>query len=1127
MIKIGMFVRCPIDREHPRNPRQFITGKVATVNEFNETACVKFADLFGHRDYFDFIPYSVEEAPLSALDHCHLSVGAVVKVSGKLATIVEYMEGEDGFFDYYVQDEKSKTYFVVDEEIVEASFLSGSANPARQLAKYEFQNPCWYLGRQIVKKTMNVLDNSIFGFKELAGCKIFLKAFQINTIMRCLQSEKCRYMIADEVGLGKTIEAASVLKVYLSDKTNKRVLVAVPRALVGQWRTELLFKFDLVEGIDENRNEISIVAVEDIMSDCSRQSWDFLVVDEVHNYIGESREYLAIHNLSSCTENVLLLSATPIQQRKHEYLRLLRLIQPDIYDGVSEEAFSVLVEKQNRITRLTHSLLDDIDSFRNELLPEVTEENPYENEDVLDQLEELRDGFDELVSLIGDATLKKLVSHFEDDKEDFGIHDMMIAISYVCDNYQIERSIIRGRRAVLGVFPKEENGEFAERLLIDIEYPINDECNYYENEAYRTLKEWIVSNQKNLDDGKIKNTIQPVLEAFFSSPWAYQKRLKQVFGNANTVPDDVWRSADRWVEDEEEALSKMADVMDNVEEHPSRLFRLLDYVERELYGKKVVVFTDQIETFEAYYKAFVEAFGDEVVGFSANIDRDTAEYNVYKFQSDTNCKIMICDKSGGEGRNLQMADYAIHVDLPWNISTIEQRIGRLDRMGRNVSIPVTSIVIHTVDSYEDQLFRFWNQGLNVFRQSLSGIEIIMNDINKKIIESIRTDFEFGLYRVVPDLIREAEQMREVVQREQIFDTAALRYRPLYNQLERLLTNYQFNENKLFANTMMSWASLAGFGEISQGKEADCVSFDEDNFSIRAAQNSFLIPPNWDRYLNKKQNVIAIKAQQGLAEKKERKVSKNNRKIEGTFSRALAIKNDYLHFYAPGDEIFDCIVKNAMCSYRGMATALAAQSSIDWKGFIYTFSIAPNEKRLLDEGISLYSLGLFRQYLSSSILVIPIPFSNYEETDVRDVLKEHNRIVHKGYFGDPDDIEHLGRRGNSGGFLEIPKSFKCSNIEWFRAQYSADRWGRLVDQSSKIARKKAFEKFKSESNLRGAREMIEQVLSAQEAREEYFGKKDLKSTSDLKRQYEIIYESLSKPVIRMESACYMWLVRKNG
>lgn len=226
----------------------------------------------------------------------------------------------------------------------------------------------------------------------------------------------------------------------------------------------------------------------------------------------------------------------------------------------------------------------------------------------------------------------------------------------------------------------------------------------------------------------------------------------------------MWKSADRWVEDEDEILQSMTEALDDVESHPSRLIKIVSYIETELLDKKVVVFTDHAETFDVYGKVLYDTFGDEVASFSTNMDRDEAEINIYRFQSDSTCKILLCDKSGGEGRNLQIADYVIHVDLPWNINTIEQRIGRLDRMGRDVQIPVISVVIHTIESYEDQLFNFWNEGLNVFGQSLSGLEIIMNDINHKIIDSIRTDFEFGLYRLVPELIKEAGQMRDCSER---------------------------------------------------------------------------------------------------------------------------------------------------------------------------------------------------------------------------------------------------------------------------------------------------------------------------------------------------------------------------
>lgn len=1044
-----------------------------------------------------------------------------MKYGRKTAIVVEYKGKEDELYDYYLQDSTTKEYCLVNEKELMASFISGSANPTHQLKKYEFQNPCWYLGRQIVKDTMNILDNSILGFKELAGCKIYLKAFQLNTIMQCLQNDYCRYMIADEVGLGKTIEACSVLKIYLSNKANQNVLITVPRALVAQWRTELLFKFGLVEG--ENDNSITILAVEDLTKDDCMEEWNFIVVDEVHNYLRKRDRYEYIHALSRNSENVILLSATPIQQRQEEYLDLLRLILPEKYDDISIEKFSELVEKQNKISRLTYSLLDEVDSFKNELLPEIEADDPHEDEDVQEELEVIEKNLGDLVDIINDETLSDMVSKVDTTLDDFGLYDIQVIVSYICDNFQIERNIIRGRRAVLGVYPKDPEGEFAERAISEIEYEINEETNYYENEAYRQLKEWILSLEGELQDTNVTEIIQPLIEAFFSSPWAYNSRLSDI-GNKISIPERVIKTASRWLDDENEAVNNIANVMDDVEGHPSRMLKLVSYIDENLFDEKVVVFTDQIETFDAYYDVFKQIFGEEVTGFAESIDRDEAEINIFRFQSEPDCKILLCDKSGGEGRNLQIADCVIHVDLPWNVNTIEQRIGRLDRMGRDVEKPVTSIVVHTVDSYEEQLFKLWNEGLNVFCQSLSGLEIIMNDINNKIVDSIKQDFEFGLYRLIPELIKEAETMRETVQREQIFDTAAMRFRPLCLQLEKLLMNYQFNENDLFADTMMSWASLAGFGELHHGKNDGFVAFDENNFSVRSAQNSFLIPPNWEHYISKKQNEVAIKAQRGLEEEKAKNTTHDNRTIMGTFDRQMAIKNDYIHFYAPGDEIFDCIVENAMRSYKGMCTALAAQSCVDWKGFVYTYSIEPNERLLLDAGVSLYALGMFRQYLASSMQIIPVGFSAFSEVPDKIVLSEHKRLTQLGYFNRSDSIDHLGRRGKEDGFLGIPSRFRASNLDWFKGQYTEEKWGKLVDQSSQIARKRAIERFQRESNLTGAKEMIAQILSMKESHANYYGTSEADSIKELKQQYETIYESLSKPIIRLEAACFMWLLK---
>ena len=215
----------------------------------------------------------------------------------------------------------------------------------------------------------------------------------------------------------------------------------------------------------------------------------------------------------------------------------------------------------------------------------------------------------------------------------------------------------------------------------------------------------------------------------------------------------------------------------------------------------------------------------------------------------------------------------------------------------------------------------------------------------------------------------------------------------------------------------------------------------------------------------------------------------------------------------------------MRSYKGMCTAFAAESCVDWKGFIYTFSIEPNERLLIDNGVSLYMLGMFRQYLATSIQVIPVGFSAYTDVPEKTVLSEHKRISQMGYFNRSDTIDHLGRRGKENGFLGILNRYSTSNLDWFKSQYSEEKWEKLIEQSSQMARKKARERFHRESNLPGAKEMISQILSMKESHANYYGTEGNGSVDELRSQFDIIYESLTKPVIRMESASFVWLLKK--
>ena len=344
-----MYVRCPFDRENPRIPRDFITGQIIELDEIADTALVKFIDPFNFRGYYSNVPEDPVKCPVQLLSHVRAYKDTDVVYQGERYSVVS-TSAQEGWNYYYIQNKLSNDSLRVREDEILIPFTSGQINPVDQLKRYEFQNPVWYLGRSVVSKTMKILENSVYGFKELAGCKIFLLPHQLNTIMRCLQEGTCRYMIADEVGMGKTIEAASILKVHLLHNADQNVLIAVPRPLIEQWRTELFIKFDIVAGIDKKNNLIKIIGTDEIKEYC-QEKWNFVIVDEVHKLLDDKFLYNQCHELSRHADNIILLSATPVQQKEEQYLNLLKLILPQKYDAVSVHDFIEQVGKQKKITR--------------------------------------------------------------------------------------------------------------------------------------------------------------------------------------------------------------------------------------------------------------------------------------------------------------------------------------------------------------------------------------------------------------------------------------------------------------------------------------------------------------------------------------------------------------------------------------------------------------------------------------------------------------------------------------------------------------------------------------------------------------------------------------------------------
>lgn len=1113
MLNKKMYVRCPADKESMDDPRVFVCGQVISADDFKKTVSVQINDPFGYLLFFEELPKGTIELPESMVDRCSLFVGSIVVFQKQNYRILSCQKHTDNYYYYYIQNQSDKSVVEACEKDIIAGFNNGQIDPATQLKRYEFQNPCWYFGRTIVSKSMNVLENSIYGFKELAGSKIYLMPHQVNTIMRCLQESPCRYMLADEVGMGKTVEAVSVYKIFTYNESNTDALVIVPEALKAQWISEMLLKFNIPLGVSKNNNSMVVKTIKELLSEDLNHNWDFVIIDEVHRYLFSKTEYEILHRISQNAKNLLMLSATPVQQKKEEYLDLLRLLLPIKYDKYSADRFGDLIGKQARIIQKTALILDDLGDYEDEIHNAIDEQiDPHESEDCQELFEEIHDDLEEICDELEDEKLSELLTLIEFDADDLGVYAIKVIISYICGNYQIESNIIRNRRKILESDDEEEQ-LMASRELIELVYLPDNEKNVYEHLSYQEISDWIIHG---VESGRIdiETDAKPLLSAFFSSPWALMKELE------NYDLEVVKENVSKWIENEQYNVNHIEDILNDPdtysESFSSRLVVVLNAMFDEFYDKKIVLFTNYIETFKAYKKALIKVFSEEEISFfGANMPTEDIELNAYRFQTQDECRIILCDYSGGEGRNFQCADYILHIDLPWDASAIEQRIGRLDRLERDMSRPIVySIVVHTKNTFEDALFNFFKDGLQIFNQSLSGMEIIMKDINDEIISAIKDDFKYGLFERIPAIVELANSMRDEIRKEQNFDAAGFIYRPMYSELRRLIEYYAQNENELFAQTMSNWASLAGFHGST--KKTGEIVYSASSFSPKSAINSQLIPPKWNDYLNSEQNQFLVKVQKAFDRKMDRKTQE--RSIRGTFSRKLAIENDYLHFFAQGDELFDCIVENSINSCKGCGSAFAVKSKINWTGIVYTWSIEPNSTYLMDNGVSLYAMGPYRNYLLSKQVVSPVSILNSDSLTDEDVVREYMSIINRGFI--KLKTIHLGKRSREAGFLK--DTIEGRNIDWFKSAYVGENWIDLVSTTRKLSHDKAFEIFKRKSNIKGAREEMERTLSARVANSDYYGIDDA-GIKKLKETQTIILDAMKHPKIRLESAAFIMMV----
>lgn len=1118
-LKIGMYVRCPVDIEEA-DSRQFLLGQIIKIDEIFNTVEVRFNDLYNMGIFFkEFI--EKKEFDVETIKRCKIMNNSKVLYRNKYeGVIISNYNDKDksNYYKYYIKI--NEEIVLVEEREIQAHFNRDDINVINQLASYEFHNPIWHQYRSFVSDYVHAVKNSPNGIESMLGSRVHLLPHQIDTIMSVVNERECRFMLADEVGLGKTIEASVILKYLKDNNKDLKSLIIVPDSLIYQWKTELEYKFwlDVSIGRTDRNSDIILYPLEKINTSGASwiysETWDLLIVDETHRTISMQQEYDKILALSKKIENVLLITATPIQQRKSEYLKFLKILKPSYYENMSEEVFESLLEKQASIRSTLYRMTKDLDAYDSEDLAE------YYEDDLQEVAEELKD-----------EVFNGIVDEINIESEDKGLETVKLALAYLGEYYQLERQIIRHRRMEL-------KDKLSQRTLEEVSYnQIGSELNFYERdvseEIHQYLQKIVLENPESKVIGQF---VKELLSALYSSPWALEfmlnKRLFAVendiyfeFNEANNLnllntprKEDERRTNltmyigsfegeldilryiinlnKKWISATSREFESLEELYNDPDLIKGKFLKMIDYITESYEEEKIVIFTSWKQTAEKLEEVLKLKFGlNSCVSFHGGKTDEELQYSADKFQSDETCKFIVCDELGGEGRNFQIADAIIHFDIPWSPIILEQRIGRLDRVGRDTNKDVISVVFYSENTVEESLFRIWKESLNVFNESLSGLELVFEEIQNKILDAIKNDIRYGLNDIFDEISEYSQQMKEYVEEEQYIDMARHLDRGKENKINQILDKFSEEKGNKLKVVMNKWGNLIGFTPTKI--EDDIYAFLPQNFQKNAFKNTFFTIPDMEQTRERTRNTTSIK---------------------GTFSRCKAIEREDLIFFAPSDQFFDSIINNAMEVDRGRCCAFMNSSSVEWKGIILKWNIDINIQNIIEKNKEALKY-IKRDYMPMEHIYTIHPFEGYENIKNGAVIDSYYEALNV----DSKKLIHIGKR--SGKNVRLVKDNSKSNIEWFKHNYPKSLWIQMVKEVYIKGHNEAIETIKSMDIKDIAKKDFEKHINGLKSVNRYYRyntKQNQESLNNKIQYYNLVLSNLKAPKLTLDSAVVMFL-----
>ncbi|MCU7915787.1 MAG: RNA polymerase-associated protein RapA [Candidatus Thiodiazotropha sp. (ex Gloverina cf. vestifex)] len=625
--------------------------------------------------------YALQGAPLTRVV---FAIGDRIKSREGWHLQVEKVQETDGLITYEGHREDGSKDRLPEEALSDAMRIS---QPKERMLAGQIDPPHWFNLRY---RTLNALarqqQSSVLG---LGGPRIDLIPHQLYIAHEVANRPAPRVLLADEVGLGKTIEACLILHHQLITGRVSRALILVPDPLVHQWLVELLRRFNLrfrildeetceaIQASGQGDNpfhaEQLVLCSLDLfhhnparLSQALDGAWDLLIVDEAHHLTWSaddpSAEYLLVESLALTTPGVLLLTATPEQLGQAGHFARLRLLDPDRYYDL--ETFLQEEQHYQPIAEAAEYLL------KHEPLPEAA------TRQLLSALDEGESA--NLIDKVDDPNVETA------DKE--AAREGLIRL--LLDRHGTGRVMLRNTRARISGFPQ--------RVLHT--YPLP------RPEAYETF--------------------QPEANQFDAALCLTPERRY----SAHHHPD--WWQID------------------------PRLPWLVDFL-RQQADTKLLLICAHAETAIELQEALRVQTGIPAGLFHEGmsiIERDRA---AAWFADPEGARLLICSEIGSEGRNFQFAHHLVLFDLPADPDLLEQRIGRLDRIGQREQVQLH--VPYLEPGPQSVMLRWYRDGLNAFSRQVQGAQEICESLSDKLWKTLEDN---ASSTDIDDLVLQTQHLRQ-------------------------------------------------------------------------------------------------------------------------------------------------------------------------------------------------------------------------------------------------------------------------------------------------------------------------------------------------------------------------------